>query len=114
MSIFKEGYFVVKTIKDSSIRIYPDACDYGAPTKKDDKLWLIAKQAIDMYGLPNTRVENKYATGSSVSIVIELIDEGAVSDERKTIAEAKELYSITFTSCKDGACKNFDGYLSIK
>ena len=35
MSVYKEGYKAIEMIERSSKQIYSDACDFGAPTKKE-------------------------------------------------------------------------------
>lgn len=113
MSIYKEGYFAVESIVKESVQIYNDACDFGTPCKKGDKVWNAAKQLVEWYGDKKTRSEERYSTGRSCKSDFTLIDEWAVSDERKTLKQATENYSIEFISCTDGKCKGFDGYVVI-
>lgn len=113
MAVYREGYMIVEQIEKGSIQIYSDACDYGYPTRKGDFIWNAAKQISDWYGLKGTRIVNKYGTGYDASIDIELIDEWAVSDKRKTEVEATDVFLLTFVSCTDGKCKEFDGFLHI-
>jgi hypothetical protein len=113
MAVYREGYKAKELIERNSKKIFQDACDYGAPAKKGDAIYIAATQLATMYGDEITRRENRYPTGRSVSINFTLIDEWAVSDERKTIEEAYEFYRLDFISCTEGACKGYDGYVSI-
>jgi hypothetical protein len=113
MAVYKEGYMAVEAIEKKSVQIFDDAADFGAPTKKGDNLWKLAMQMASSYGKESTRDENKYSTGSSVSIKIELLDEGAVMDERKTMAQALDRYQLDYVTCTKGQCKGYDGFLTI-
>lgn len=113
MAVYREGFKAIELIEKNSVRIYNDACDFGAPTKKGDEIWNAAKQLVTWYGDEGTRSENRYATGRSCKADVTLIDEWAVSDERKTISQATEVYSVEFVSCTDGKCKDYDGYVFV-
>lgn len=113
MSVYREGYKAIEEIKKRSVQIYSDACDYGAPTKNGDSIWNYAKQLVEWYGIKGTRKENRYQTGASVENEVKLIDEWAVSDERKTIEQATDIYVVHFVTCSDGQCKGKDGYIYI-
>jgi len=114
MAVYREGYSILKDLLRRSVRIYPDAADFGVPVKKGSHTWIAAKQLIDMYGEHETRKSNVYSTGKSVEEEFTLMDEWAVSDERKTVAEATERYKLYYTTCTTGACKGFDGFLTIE
>lgn len=114
MSVYREGFYTVELIRNRSVHIFDDAADFGAPTKKGDDLWNWAKQAIEWYGVEGTRKSHKYHTGASVEQIIELMDEWAVSDERKTVKEATERFKISYVTCTTGKCKGFDGFFSVE
>ena len=97
MSVYKEGYHAVQLIQQHSRRIYPDAADFGAPTKQGDDLWMWVKQAIDWYGVKGSRQQTDYSTGTTVSHNIKLIDEWNTKRE--------EYYKITYTT--------HDGYFTV-
>ncbi len=105
MSVYKEGYYAVKEIQKNSKSIYPDACDFGAPVRKGDVIWNWAKQLVDWYGVEDTRDENRYSTGRSVSNKVCLIDEQGTKQE--------EYFHICFVGCTDGDCKGYDGYIWV-
>jgi hypothetical protein len=116
MAVYREGYSFIEFLQRNSIDIYPgESCDNGVPVKKGDSVWNQCKYVIDFYGRDNkgTRQENRYSTGRSVSQCITLIDEWAVSDERKTVTEATDVFRIEFVSCTDGKCKGYDGYITF-
>lgn len=98
MSVYREGYNAVKVIEQQSTQIFNDACDYGAPTVKGDAVWNAA-QTLKTYAIEGTRKVNKTLLGNVYTIEIKLIDEWAVSDERKTLAQATERYRLTYTQC---------------
>jgi len=114
MAIYREGYHAVDKIIKNSKNIFSDACDNGAPTRKGDEIWNLAKQLVEWYGDKESRKESRYSTGSSVTNVITLIDEWAVSDERKTLKQATEKFIVSYVTCKTGACRGYHGYISIE
>ena len=116
MAIYREGFKAIEAIEKSSKRIYDDAADYGALTNKGDEIWNTAKQLVDWYKVEGKREENRYSTGRSCSAIVELIDEWAVSDERKTIKEATERYEACFVGVEGGIKTSegrYDGYIYV-
>lgn len=113
MSVYKEGFYIVDEIKKHSCPIYPDTCDFGAPVKKNDTMWNMAKQLGDWYGDKKTRKSAKYQTGVSVDIDITLVNEWSVSDKRLNMQQATQKYRLSYVSCTDGKCKGYDGYITI-
>ena len=113
MSVYKEGYHAINEIQAQSVQIYSDACDYGVPCKKGDSTWNLTNQLATWYGDKDTKKVNAYSTGKSVDITVTLMDEWAVSDERKTIKEATENYNLSFVTCKTEKCKGYDGYVTL-
>lgn len=113
MAVYREGFYAVEQITKASVRIFPDAADYGAPTKQGDKIWQVAKQLVEWYGEKDTREENRYSTGRSVTSKVTLIDEWAVSDGRKSMEQATITLTVSFVSCTTGKCEGYDGYVSI-
>lgn len=109
MAVYREGYKAVELIENSSKRIFPDACDYGAPTKVGDSIWNSLKQLKEWYGVEDTRHKDEFGC----TVVVELMDEWAVSDGRKNIKEATERFLVTYVICKKGECKGFDGFASV-
>lgn len=75
MSVYKEGWYAVRIIQNRSIQIEPFSADYGAPVRKGDGIWNWTKQLAEWYGVPNTRQVNTYSTGTTVSIMIRLMNE---------------------------------------
>ena len=118
MAIYSEGFSAIKDIENNSVRIYNDACDFGAPCKKGDKIWNAAKQLVDWYKVENSR--KQYNIGNKpygVENVVELMDEWAVSDRRKTVEEATEYYKVSYhkmSKGSDGAYRNYDGFISVE
>ena len=110
MAIYREGFSAIKDIEDNSVRIYDDACDFGAPCKKGDKIWNAAKQLVDWYGTPDSRIVNGY----DVAQTVEIMDEWAVSDRRKTEEEATEYYRVSYHKANTGACRGYDGFISVE
>lgn len=96
MAVYRKGFHALNLIQKESTRIFSDACDFGTPTKKGDKIWNSAKQLVDWYGDKETKKVNKYSTGVTVECEVTLIDEWAVSDERKNLNEATERYKVVF------------------
>ena len=114
MSVYKEGYYIADQITKASVQIFPDACDFGAPVRQGDALWNMVKQLTEWYGIKGTRKVERYATGRSCEYKVQLMDEWAVSDERKTVKEATQTFHVSFVSCTTGRCKGFDGYVYIQ
>ena len=105
MSVYKEGYYIVDQIMKAQVQIFPDACDFGAPTKRGDKLWNYAKQLANDYGTDVTKV-NRYGTGRSAMKRISLRREHQPG-------MPYDVFVMDFVSCEKGKCKGFDGYLHI-
>jgi hypothetical protein len=101
MSVYKEGYYAIKEITNHSTQIFSDACDYGAPIKKNNTLWNLVKQLVDQYKVDGTRESGEWG----VSNVVELMDEwgGGVI----------ERFKITYCVTNKGRCKGFDGFVSV-
>ena len=100
MSVYKEGYKALEIITGQARQVWNDSCDYGTPTTEGDSIWNTAKQLVDTYGKKETREVFKYSTGITVNVIVELIDEWAVSDERKTLEQARERFIISFVGMK--------------
>jgi hypothetical protein len=107
MSVYKEGFHAIALIKQNSRQIYPDAADFGMLVKKGDQNWNWTKQLCDWYGVKETRVFEKYATGHTLSQVVSLMNEHGDHKEVK--------YCITYVSV-DGKreTKGFDGYVYVE
>jgi len=104
MSVYKEGYYIIKQILENSKQIYNDACDYGAPVTKGDNMWNRMKQLVDDFGLPETRTVHDYGIGKTVSIHIKLMDEWADGGE--------EIWLLEYTTINNKCCK-YDGYVDV-
>ena len=113
MAIYREGYHAVQKLQDQSQQIYPDACDFGVPITKGDKNWNLSKQLGEWYGDKESRKVHTYSGGTNVDMIVTLIDEWAVSDERKTVKEATDKFHLSFVSCKTGICKGYDGFIQV-
>lgn len=102
MAVYREGYHIVESLEKQHRQIWSDAADCGVPVCKGDANWNAAKQLVEWYGVKGTRSEHVYGDGKLQGITITqevmLMDEWAVSDERKTVKEATEIYRITFTT----------------
>ena len=112
MAIYKEGFSLWRTIETQSKQIFNDSCDWGALTKIGDPIWNAAKQLADWYGNKETKNVHRYFTGSSTEIEIDLLDEGAVSDERMSYSEAKIKLRLHYVTCK--SIKGYDGFVYIE
>lgn len=105
MSVYKEAVLAVKVIKQNSKRIYPDACDFGAPVRKGDDIWNWAKQLVDWYGVKGTRKESRYSTGVSVSQKVMFMPDEHNSDKYVTV-------EVVYVSTEKN--KEMEGYIYIK
>lgn len=94
MAVYREGYSILEMINSNAQAVFNDACDLGAPVEKGDALWYGIKQLYEWYGEEGSK---KRETGWSYSFVVELMDEWAVSDKRKTEEEAIDRYKVTYT-----------------
>lgn len=98
MAVYREGFSAIEIISGHSKQIFDDAADYGMPVRKGDLLWKLVGQCVDTYRIPNARKVYKYPNGKGITLArtvsdrIKLIDEWAVSDGRKTLDEATEIY----------------------
>ena len=105
MAVFKEGYHIVNEIEKSSKQIYPDACDYGAPVTKGDKLWNNVNQLFEWYGEKESKKVIEYSTGTSAEFIAELIFEG---DAYKGLVER---FKVEYHTIRDH--KDMDGFVSV-
>lgn len=103
MSVYKEGYYAIKLIEQNSKRIYPDACDFGAPIKVGDEIWNWAKQLCSWYGVEGTKKVDAYSTGTTVTQTVEL------GTETRPFKVTR--YSVTYVTTRGD--KNQDGYIYI-
>jgi hypothetical protein len=94
MAVYREGYDILKKIQTASIQVFNDACDCGAPVQENDVMFNGIKQLFEWYGNKKTK---KQETPETHSFEFTLMDEWAVSDERKTVKEATEKYKLTYT-----------------
>jgi len=117
MAVYREGFAAIDIIEKASVQIYNDACDFGAPCKKGDKIWNTAKQLVDWYEIGLRKQYNIGNKPYGVENVVELMDEWAVSDRRKTVEEATEYYKVSYhkmSKGSDGAYRNYDGFISVE
>lgn len=110
MSVYKEFFHAVQYIKTQSQQIWNDACDYGAPTKKGDKIWTAMKMLAD-YAVDGTRKVERYETGTTVEVEVYGIDEWAVSDVRLSQKDAEVKFKMCYTTTQRGS---FDGYVYLE
>lgn len=114
-SVYKEGYLIIDKIQKASRRIYSAAADVGVPVKKNDNYWKMIQHLVDRFGIKGSREIDDYGYGKSIKIDIELLDEWAYSDERKTEKEALDRYSIYFfTDNKWKRKTGYDGFFTIE
>jgi len=118
MSVYKEGFEAVRMIKKASRQVWPDSADYGVPVKKGDALWNMTKQLVNWYGVENTRVQENYLGGKSVSQEIELMDEWNTGDIHRytvcfvTVSNHKDMDGIVYL--KLTFLKDMDGIVYLK
>lgn len=115
MAVYREGFTIVENLLNNSRQIFSDAADYGVLVKKGDEFWNQAKQLVEWYGVEGTRKEERYSTGVTVKHDIELMDEWAVSDGRKTEEQATIQYTVSFVSLstRHRETKGYNGYITI-
>ena len=108
MSVYKEGYYIIEALLKQHKQVWNDSADYGVLIKQNDKNWNMVKQLVDEYGVKGSRVQHGEL---GVSQQVKLIDEWAVSDERKTLKEATEIFKVDYWIVS--RIKNVDGLLTI-
>lgn len=117
-AVYREGYMCLDIIQKNSVQIYNDAADFGALFNRGDKIFNAAKQLIEWYQKEGTEIKrHKYETGEDAEAIVQLIDEWAVSDERKTMAEATETYRVHCVTSKNGIKyqgKTYIGYVYVE
>lgn len=117
MAVYREGFKILEEISKNSGRVFQDAADYGCKVKKGDYFFNCIKQLLEFYGDEGTRTESSYGTGVTISQKVTLIDEWAVSDERKTIEQATEHYTVTYVKSNRPFTvfgKEYNGYVYIE
>lgn len=93
MAVYREGYSFIKDVQQLTTQIFSDAADCGMPIKRGSAQWNTLKYISKAYGNTASRKQN---SDGSFSLDITLMDEWAVSDERKTVKEATETYVLTY------------------
>ena len=107
MSVYKEMRDYVRRIKSESVKIYPDACDYGVPIyTNEDSIVKETKQMIEWYDLE--RDEVKYNTGTTVTLKF---DGGFPA----IIEAGFQKATIEYVTCRDTKVRGrkIKGYLSL-
>lgn len=112
MSVYKEGYHIIKELIQRSKLIWDgDDYYYGVLTNKGDIVWYLVKQLVTLYGLPETRKQTNYGLKNELrhlEVIVELMDEWNTGNI--------EPFKITFTSVQKnnvGGVK-WDGRIGIK
>jgi len=98
MAVYREGYKMVEELMNSQRQIWNDAPPHGIIVSKGDKNWNLASNLVAMYGIPESRKVTKFLTGETVTSKVKLVDEWAVSDERKSYKLATDIFLVSFTS----------------
>ena len=97
MSVYKEGFYAVKKIKDKITKVYLDAADVAAPVEKGSRTWNNLKQLIEWYGVEGTREEGQWGDMKYVTQTVELINEWAVTCHAD-IPKHTTRYKVTYFS----------------
>ena len=115
MAVYREGFYIVRKLEKEVRQIWPDAADYGVLVKVGDENWNAVKQLVERYGVKGTKELNVYSGGSfqckTVTQNVMLMDEWAVSDEKKSVKEATEIYRVSYNTVKN--MKGYDGLITI-
>lgn len=93
MAVYREAYSALDLIESRAQQVFKDAADYGAPVRKGDDLWNAIKQLHDWYRDKSSTTQKDKQRGH---FHIEIMDEWAFSDGRKTEEEATEVYRISY------------------
>jgi hypothetical protein len=114
MSVYKEGFMYIQMLQAEEAK-YGGG---GIPTKKGDNVWNAVKGLIHFYsGEDEGREIQVTDRKTMVKKCITLIDEWAVSDERKTVKQATEVYEIGYYTGPDikeaPIYKGYDGLFTV-
>lgn len=117
MAVYKEGFDAIRNYNSAKQQIWNDACDEGVLVHTGNLFFKYMKTIVEMYGDESTRI----ATKNNVQVDITLIDEWAVSDERKSLKDATEKYTIHYHKFSDKEKnspsmirKSYDGFFNIE
>jgi hypothetical protein len=77
MSVYKETALIIKQLKQAEKQIYDDACDYGVPifSNNDKAIGFVKQMRLMYWGSNCSESTERYSTGATQTINIELIDE---------------------------------------
>jgi len=111
MSVYKEGIYLTELLLTSQRQIWNDAADYGVPTKRGDRYWKAAKQLTDQYGEDGTRTCERYSTGVTVGVDIEVI----FNEHSETGSYDERTFHLEYVGLEAAAARRygFDGYITI-
>lgn len=96
MAVYREGYDIIGKLLRAQTAVFSDAADCGVPVTKGNGYFKMVGQLVEGYGVENTRKVDR----ETVYHDIELIDEWAVSDERKTLSQATDRYRVSYTNLR--------------
>jgi hypothetical protein len=94
MAVYREGFSIVEKLIALQGPVYQDGADYGVTANPDSPIFKAVKQLVDWYGVKGSRIDHGNFCG--ISHDVELVDEWAVSDNRKTMKEATQVYRVTW------------------
>ena len=116
MSVYKEGFFIINQLNEKKKPIWlKEDRVYGVLTNKGDRIWNDVKQLVEWYRVRDIDTRKEWDKG--VSEEIELLDEWAFSDGRKTEEQATERWKITYniqSIIVQGTLKSYDGFITIE
>lgn len=119
MSVFKEGYKAIETIQRNTQQVFNDACDAGAPVYIDGVIWKVIQTLVNY--LDDDERAGIVRTNEGCTCKVTLIDEWAVSDQRKTYEQAQDTFVIEYQKLDTyqnkpyltESFKGADGYVNV-
>jgi hypothetical protein len=109
MAVYREGFKAYETYMNKYQRIFTDACDVGVPIT--DNPTDVGNQIMQML-LWYKNDETRKLVPDGVQIDVELLDEWALSDGRKTEKEAEFNLKLTYYKVTN-SLRRSENYLAI-
>ena len=111
MAVYREGFSILSELTRNPGSMAKENV-YVYWVKRGDKTWNKISQLVKSYGLDETRkVYYVKHQGKAVECIISLVDEWAVSDERKTLKEATTYHKVTYFTRK---FNSYTGYFRLE
>ena len=114
MSVYKEAAMIIRELKQAEQTIYDDAADFGVPifSNNDPAINMVKQMRLMYWGNNCSEKTERYETGATQTIKIELIDEFGDGEPFTVTFEYVHINS-KYQNNRNRLGKKLQGYLTI-